>query len=118
MHDDLTTQLSNYRKQCENRALKANQLAVQIASETVPANWPDGVRERDKRATAAKAEAAKWEERRRVASDGFLLVDSADSCFMLDPSIQPLLGEAARNHRVRYVQQTTGRRTGLLPEQR
>lgn len=100
---DLTTSLQNYALTCQNKALQCRQRGAQEAKGFVQGK--ELTRNRDARVAACETEATVWEQRAKVAAEGFLLVDPVDSRWMLTNS--RLIGAAAREGRVRYVQADT-----------
>lgn len=117
-HCDLNTEIANYAKSCEGLAFRATQQAEHIEAKR-PTEYGGGERARDAEVAVKRQEAARWSARAKVANEGFVLVDQADSRFCLDYSA--LIGRASRAHRARF-EQTLGHggmeRAGQLPEQR
>jgi hypothetical protein len=113
----LTTVLENYAKTCENLSISCKQKA-ELAGKA----WVHGdalTRNKNAEVKAHETEAAVWEERAKIAKEGYLLVDTMDSKYMLTNG--PLIGRAARESRVRYVgtnnDNRLGSRAGMTPTQ-
>jgi hypothetical protein len=102
---DLTTQLKeaafSFRGLADKLKFKAAECRKEIEG------WPAGsepVRQEEAKAADYDRKAALWEERARVADEGYLLDDPSDPQWTLDRQYTALRTEAARQHRMRFVE--------------
>jgi hypothetical protein len=97
---DLTKTLQNFSLTCQNQALKCRQRAELEAA--LPVYGKELTRNRDKTVQRCEAEAQVWEQRAKVADEGFLLLDTSDSTFMLKNG--KLIAQASAQGRTRRVE--------------
>ena len=119
MECDLTTELANYGKSCEGRAAKAEQEAERLEDKSLTMGAPGMQERRTRDAQEKRLEAVLWRQRATVAAEGFMLVDTSDSKFMLENGV--IIGKAAKAHRTRFVQSLGHggmERAGLTPQQK
>jgi hypothetical protein len=103
--EDIGQAIDVHGKKCANEGVRAKQEAVKAAF--LKTGSEIDKRDQQNRIDQHTQDAKMWEERAKVAKDGYLLVDPSDSKFML--SHGPLISAASKAGLVRFTERKSGR---------